>query len=97
MQDLSLRFVTNTTRMTKSMVLRRLSRLGLDIADNELFTPAQAVREWLARNNCSPSLLVHPDLAEEFEGIPIGAHRAVVVGDVGEALIMRVSIAYFVS
>jgi HAD superfamily hydrolase (TIGR01458 family) len=82
---LSLRFVTNTTRMTKSMVLQRLSRLGLDIADNELFTPAQAVREWLVKNDCSPSLVVHPDLAAEFEGIPIGAHRAVVVGDAGEA------------
>jgi HAD superfamily hydrolase (TIGR01458 family) len=82
---LSLRFVTNTTRMTKNMVLQRLSRLGLDLAENELFTPAQAVREWLARNDCSPSLLVHPDLAAEFEGISVGAHRAVVVGDAGEA------------
>jgi HAD superfamily hydrolase (TIGR01458 family) len=82
---LSLRFVTNTTRMTKGMVLQRLSRLGLDLTENELFTPAQAVRKWLARNDCSPSLLVHPDLAAEFEGIPIGANRAVVVGDAGEA------------
>ena len=48
---LSLRFVTNTTRMTKSMVLQRLSRLGLDVTESELFTPAQAVREWLARND----------------------------------------------
>jgi HAD superfamily hydrolase (TIGR01458 family) len=71
--------------MTKSIVLQRLSRLGLDIAENELFTPAQAVRDWLVRNDCSPSLLVYPDLAAEFEGIPIGAHRAVVVGDAGEA------------
>ena len=82
---LSLRFVTNTTRMTKSMVLQRLSRLGLDVTDSELFTPAQAVREWLARNDCSPSLLVHPDLVQEFEDVPIRAHRAVVVGDAGEA------------
>ena len=82
---LSLRFVTNTTRMTKSMVLQRLSRLGLDVTDSELFTPAQAVREWLARNDCSPSLLVHPNLVQEFENVPIRAHRAVVVGDAGEA------------
>ena len=80
---LSLRFVTNTTRTTKSMVLQRLSRLGLDVTDSELFTPAQ--REWLARNDCSPSLLVHPNLVQEFEDFPIHAHRAVVVGDAGEA------------
>jgi HAD superfamily hydrolase (TIGR01458 family) len=82
---LSLRFVTNTTRMTKSMVWQRLSRLGLDVTDSKLFTPAQAVREWLARNDCSPSLLVHPNLVQEFEDVPIRAHRAVVVGDAGEA------------
>ena len=82
---LPLRFVTNTTRMTKSMVLQPLSRLGLDVTDSDLFTPAQAVREWLARNDCSPSLLVHPNLVQEFEDVPIRAHRAVVVGDAGEA------------
>ena len=82
---LSLRFVTNTTRMTKSMVLQRLLGLGLDVTESELFTPAQAVREWLARNDCSPSLLVHPDLVQEFEEVPIRAHRAVVVGDAAEA------------
>src|SRR6266545_2816282 len=82
---LSLRFVTNTTRMTKHMVLQRLARLGFGVTESELFTPAQAAREWLARNDCSPSLLVHPDLAQEFEDDSDRAHRAVVVGDAGEA------------
>ena len=50
---LSLRFVTNTTRMTKHMVLQRLASLGLGVTNSELFTPAQAAREWLARNDCS--------------------------------------------
>jgi ribonucleotide monophosphatase NagD (HAD superfamily) len=83
---LSLRFVTNTTRMTKHMVLQRLARLGLGVNESELFTPAQGAREWLARNDCSPSLLVHPDLAQEFEDDSDRVHRAVVVGDAGEAL-----------
>ena len=63
----SLRFVTNTTRITKHMVLQRLARLGFGVTESELFTPAQGAREWLARNDCSSSLLVHPDLAQEFE------------------------------
>ena len=54
----------------------------MDVAD-ELFTPAQAVREWLARNDL-PSLLV-VQLVAEFEEVRIRAHRAVVVGDPGEA------------
>jgi len=82
---LSLRFVTNTTRMTKHMVLQRLARHGAGVNESELFTPAQGAREWLARNDCSPSLLVHPDLAQEFEDDSDRVHRAVVVGDAGEA------------
>ena len=67
------------------MVLQRLARLGLGVTESELFTPAQATREWLARNDCSPSLLVHADLAPEFEDSSERAHRAVVVGDAGNA------------
>jgi HAD superfamily hydrolase (TIGR01458 family) len=82
---LPLRFATNTTRATKRTVLQRLAGLGLQITESELFTPAQAAREWLTANDCSPSLLVHPDLAQEFEDDSDRAHRAVVVGDVGDA------------
>lgn len=81
---LALRFVTNTTRMPKRKVLQRLAALGLDAAASELFTPAEAARNWLAANDCSPSLLVHPALAEEFEGHTGRAHRAVVIGDAGQ-------------
>jgi HAD superfamily hydrolase (TIGR01458 family) len=81
---LSLRFVTNTTRMPKRGVLRRLAELGLDVADAELVTPAEAARQWLATHDRSPLLLVHPDLEEEFEGQSGRTHRAVVIGDAGE-------------
>jgi HAD superfamily hydrolase (TIGR01458 family) len=82
---LPLRFVTNTTRLTKRMVLKRLATLGFRLEEGELFTPAQAARAWLAENDCSPVLLVHPNLVEEFAGLPERPHRAVVVGDAGEA------------
>ena len=81
---LTLRFVTNTTRMPKRKVLGRLAKLGLDLPQSELFTPAEAARNWLAANDCSPSLLVHPNLKEEFEGAGGRARRAVVIGDAGE-------------
>ena len=81
---LSLRFVTNTTRMPKRKVLGRLAKLGLDIEDSELFTPGEAARNWLAANDCSPSLLVHPNLVEEFAGEGGRPHRAVIIGDAGE-------------
>jgi HAD superfamily hydrolase (TIGR01458 family) len=81
---LALRFVTNTTRMTKRKVCQRLESFGLAVGENDLFTPTQAARDWLAAHDCSPSLLVHPGLAEEFKDQAGRAHRAVVIGDAGE-------------
>jgi len=81
---LPLRFVTNTTRSSKQMVLARLAGLGLRLDPNEVFTPAEAAREWLARHDCSPVLLVHPNLVGEFEVGADRPHRAVVVGDAGD-------------
>jgi len=81
----ALRFVTNTTTKTKQALLARLTRLGLEITGEELFTPGQAARDWLAAHDASPELLVHPDLEQEFAGIPARERRAVVVGDAGEA------------
>jgi len=82
---LPLRFVTNTTRKTKRALLERLTKLGLDMAADELFTPAQAARDWLKAHDCSPVLVVHPNLTKEFEDIPEREKRAVVVGDAGNA------------
>jgi HAD superfamily hydrolase (TIGR01458 family) len=82
---LPLRFITNTTRSTKQTILDRLARLGLDIEANELFTPGQAARDWLAANGCAPVLVVHPNLAAEFADIPERPKHAVVVGDAADA------------
>ena len=82
---LPLRFVTNTTTKTKQALLARLTKLGLEITDEELFTPGQAARDWLTAHDAAPELLVHPNLEEEFAGIPARERRAVVVGDAGEA------------
>jgi len=82
---LPLRFVTNTTRKTKRKLLERLTRLGLDISADELFTPGQAARDWLKAHDYSPVLVVHPSLAQEFDDIPAREKHAVVVGDAGDA------------
>src|SRR5680860_269138 len=51
----ALRFVTNTTTKTKRALLARLTRLGLEITGEELFTPGQAARDWLAAHNAAPA------------------------------------------
>jgi len=82
---LPLCFVTNTTRSPKQVIKKKLERLGLQVQDSEIFTPAQAARDWLRKNNRSPYLLVHPNFVREFEGVQGGDERAVVVGDAGDA------------
>jgi HAD superfamily hydrolase (TIGR01458 family) len=82
---LHIRFVSNTTRSTKQAILDQLDRLGIAIGSDELFTPAQAARDWLNQHHRSPYLLVHPDLIPEFHDLASGSGKAVVVGDAGEA------------
>lgn len=81
---LGIRFLTNTTRTPRRDLLRRLHGMGLPIADEELFTPAQAACDWLAARRLSPHLLVHPALLQDFAGLPPGETEAVVVGDAAE-------------
>ncbi|MCA1404154.1 TIGR01458 family HAD-type hydrolase [Ensifer sp. IC3342] len=92
---LPIRFVSNTTRSTKPAVLDRLARLGLSVAADEVFTPAEAARQWLSEHDRSPHLLVHPNLAPEFEDLASDLPKAVVVGDAGEAFDYRALNAAF--
>ena len=96
---LPVRFLTNTTRTPKSGILRRLGAMGLTISEDELFTPAEAARKWLAAHECSPHLLIHPDLRDDFLGLSDWSTKAVVVGDAGtgftfEALNAAVPVAH---
>lgn len=83
--NVALRFLTNTTRTPKSRILQRLATMGFEITPEEVFTPAEAAREWLTARDLAPFLVVHPDLVPEFEGLTGTAGEAVVLGDAGEA------------
>ncbi|WP_348628132.1 TIGR01458 family HAD-type hydrolase [Mesorhizobium sp. M1B.F.Ca.ET.045.04.1.1] len=82
---LLLRFVSNTTRSPRGAIIAQLAAMGIEVADEELLTPARAAVEWLRKHGRQPHLLVHPDLEVEFSGLEGGSGRAVVVGDAGEA------------
>ncbi|WP_269933403.1 TIGR01458 family HAD-type hydrolase [Aminobacter sp. HY435] len=84
-EGLPLRFVSNTTRSPHRAIVAQLAKLGVTVSNDELFTPARAAVEWLAREGCAPHLLVHPDLVPEFASNIFGDRKAVVVGDAAEA------------
>ncbi|WP_347566932.1 TIGR01458 family HAD-type hydrolase [Mesorhizobium sp. WSM4906] len=83
--QLPLRFVSNTTRSPRSAIIAQLAAMGIEVADEELLTPARAAVEWLREHGRQPHLLVHPDLEVEFSRLKAGSGRAVVIGDAGEA------------
>ena len=80
---LSVRFVTNSTRRPKRIILQKLLAMGFAVDSSEILTPAEAACDWLRREGYAPHLLVHPDLEEDFSHLPQGENIAVVVGDAG--------------
>ena len=82
---LPVRFITNTTRKTKALVLAQLHDLGLAVEGDELFTAAEATKRVLRDRKLTPYLLIHPDLEPDFADIPPGQPNAVVVADAGPA------------
>ncbi len=80
---LPLRFLTNTTSKPKQQLLKRVRSFGIELDEQELFTPAQAARDWLGMHRRSAHLLIHPDLKPDFINLPDHPTRAVVLGDAG--------------
>ena len=58
--------------------------MGFELEDEELFTPARAACDALTAKGVKAHLLIHPDLAEDFEGHEDSDRPgALVVGDAG--------------
>jgi HAD superfamily hydrolase (TIGR01458 family) len=87
-RGLALRFVTNTTSRPRRQILERLHRLGFEVAEEELSTPAAlAVAHCVDHDRRRAMLLVRDDVKEDFEALDEVDERvqAVVVGDLGDA------------
>jgi HAD superfamily hydrolase (TIGR01458 family) len=86
-RGLALRFVTNTTARSRAQTLDKLERLGFEVAEPELVTPAA-----LARRHCEQlghrrvALIMNEEVKEDFEGLEQADDDpdAVIMGDLGE-------------
>lgn len=79
---LPVRFLTNSTRSPRRVLLEKLAGMGFELREDELFTPARAALTLLRERDATAHLLIHPDLAEDFAERPMtGAARMVIVGD----------------
>lgn len=85
---LSVRFVTNTTRMSRRLVHERLAQFGINARVEEIFTAPVAAAAWLKSAGIRRvALLLNSDTFEDFQDFEIDVKEpeAVVVGDLGEA------------
>ncbi len=80
-----MRFITNTTRITRRGIVDKLKGLGLLIPEAAIFTPAMAARGYLAEHALHPQLLIHPELEPEFADLKPSPPDAVLMGDAGQA------------
>ncbi|MCW8931610.1 MAG: TIGR01458 family HAD-type hydrolase [Gammaproteobacteria bacterium] len=79
-----LRFITNTTRRSRIMVYNDLKNIGFNIDLDTLYTPVQAVINYLKINNLVPHLLVHPNIKDEFKEWRQQSPNVVLLGDAAE-------------
>lgn len=80
-----MRFITNTTRSTRKQIVAKLTRMGLNIRERDILTPAMTARHYLSTYQLTPHLLVHPNLLGEFADLLNDSPNAVLMGDAGHA------------
>ena len=84
----ALRFVTNTTAHSRAQTLDKLARLGFELEEWELVTPAAlAVRYCHERGHERVALVMNDEVKRDFEGLEEadGAADAIIIGDLGPA------------
>lgn len=82
------RFVTNTTRLPRSGVVRELDGMGLQVLIEEVLTAPVAAAEWMRRRGVQRIFPLLPEATvEDLQGFELTEidPECVVVGDLGEA------------
>lgn len=90
-ENFAIRFVSNTTRKSRQMIALHLAKMGLNVPENIIFTPARAavtrIRK-LGKKNCF--LLVTDDARQDFDSCCMSHadEKAdfVIVGDAGDRI-----------
>ncbi|KAK7081045.1 Haloacid dehalogenase-like hydrolase domain-containing protein 2 [Halocaridina rubra] len=78
--NVKIKFVTNTTKESKRVLHNRLTRIGFDIAKEEIFTSLSAARRLIDKRNLQPYMLIADAAKEEFSDLCQENQNAVLVG-----------------
>ncbi|GAA5833453.1 hypothetical protein JCM9279_001529 [Rhodotorula babjevae] len=61
-----LRFVSNTSKESRSSLLQKMQKMELDVREEELFTSLSAVRDLVAERSLNPLYLLTPSARSDF-------------------------------
>eukprot|EP00088_Acartia_fossae_P010622 TRINITY_DN1530_c0_g1_i21.p1 TRINITY_DN1530_c0_g1~~TRINITY_DN1530_c0_g1_i21.p1 ORF type:complete len:260 (-),score=41.18 TRINITY_DN1530_c0_g1_i21:4-783(-) len=75
-----IKYVTNTSKESKSCLRNRLCNAGLEVQENELFTSLTAARNYVESLKLRPLLMLEDEAMKDFEGIQTEDPNSVVVG-----------------
>ncbi|XP_045210213.2 haloacid dehalogenase-like hydrolase domain-containing protein 2 isoform X2 [Mercenaria mercenaria] len=78
--QLKVKFVTNTTKESKRLLLERLTKIGFSINSEEIFTSLTAARKLIDTKGLSPLMLLDDRALEEFKEVPQEKFDSVLVG-----------------
>lgn len=81
---LQIRFVTNTSRLTRKFLLNGLQGMGFDIRSGQLFTATSAAIAWVRQYHKRPYCLVHDNIKTEFAELDQSDPDAVIIGDAAD-------------
>jgi len=87
-KSIPMRFITNTTRMTKQNLLTKLESMGLTLKINEVFAAPHAAIDYCKAKGYNRIELVVPDKKMEVEFAEFDLNtkdpEAIIIGDMGE-------------
>ncbi len=86
-EGIPFRLVTNTSMKSRRALWRKLTSMGFDISEDEIFSTVRAAARYVrSHGEVSYMPLLTEDAQQEFEGIPVDevSPDFVVVGDLGE-------------
>lgn len=75
-----IKFVTNTTKESKSHLFSLLQSVGLDIEKNEIFSSLSAARHLIDKHQLRPMLFLEEEALEDFQDVDTTNPNAVVIG-----------------
>ncbi|XP_067670597.1 haloacid dehalogenase-like hydrolase domain-containing protein 2 [Haliotis asinina] len=78
--DLKVRFVTNTTKESKRVLVQRLNQIGFNVVPDDVFTSLSAAHNVVMEKKLRPMLLLDDRAMEDFDDVTTEDPNAVVVG-----------------